>query len=371
MVVTLIVFMAACAGFVFLAYKMRGKNQTSWLQFYAEGKDSGFTFKEIEQLHALAIKAKLDDPAMLFISMEQLDVCIRTFVTDIHSSGDSNNQESQILLSKLYDYRRKIEADKAGSKSGIFNSRQISEGQNLRVQITGSGVFRSQIVRNINTNLTISKPVSDRLSESFPWQGLKLSIYFWREEDAGYVFDTEVLGEIFSKGIPALKISHSDSLFRTQKRKSLRVKVSKAAYLYPLDNDEDPNKLEANPGLRCLLEDLSDSGCALAIGGKAESGFRIKVQFVLNNVPVCMGGTVRSVVYKEDTNRSILRVEADPLPVEARNQILGEVFGMLPEGEDDLPFRLLAEEANELSSESAKPESNISDDLLISAENID
>jgi hypothetical protein len=64
-----------------------------------------------------------------------------------------------------------------------------------------------------------------------------------------------------------------------------------------------------------------------------------------------MSGTVRSLEYKEDQERSMLHVEADPLPIEIRNQILGEVFGMLPEDEEDLPFRLLGEEADEMTAE--------------------
>jgi hypothetical protein len=59
-----------------------------------------------------------------------------------------------------------------------------------------------------------------------------------------------------------------------------------------------------------------------------------------------MDGIFRSVDFKEYINRSILHIEADPLPIEIRNQILGEVFGMLPdEDEEELPFRLLDEEA--------------------------
>jgi hypothetical protein len=59
-----------------------------------------------------------------------------------------------------------------------------------------------------------------------------------------------------------------------------------------------------------------------------------------------MSGTVRSVDFKEDIHRSILHVEADDMPLETRNQILGEVFGMLPEDdEEELPFRLLDDEA--------------------------
>ena len=58
-----------------------------------------------------------------------------------------------------------------------------------------------------------------------------------------------------------------------------------------------------------------------------------------------MTGTVRTVIYKEDINRSLLRIEADPLPMQTRNLILGEVFGMQDSNDDDLPFKMLDEEA--------------------------
>jgi len=51
------------------------------------------------------------------------------------------------------------------------------------------------------------------------------------------------------------------------------------------------------------------------------------------------------VEHNEEMNRSKLHIEADPLPIEIRNKLLGEVFGMLPEEEEELPFRVLGEEA--------------------------
>jgi len=264
------------------------------------------------------------------------------------TGGEKGNQD---FLSKLYDYRKKIEMEKPRIKNGISNSRQVGEGQNLRILVEGTGVFKSQVIKTANQYLTVSRPSTSKFSGAFSWQGQKVSVYFWRDDDAGYVFDTEVLDEVYSKGIASLKISHSDSLFRTQKRKSIRLKMHKAAFLYPVNNDDDLTQIENSPGLKCFLKDLSDSGCAITVGGKAASGLRIKVQFALNNIPVCMSGTVRSMEYSEEQNKSTLHVEADPLPIEVRNLILGEVFGMLPEEEEDLPFRLLGEEAESMDSD--------------------
>jgi c-di-GMP-binding flagellar brake protein YcgR len=345
----LVVIIVVSGAVIFLVSRSNKAKSASWLQFYAKGKDAGFSFKEIELLRRLAVKSELEDPVSLFWSQNQLDVCIRSLVRSMNLSGGDSETGSQDFLSKLYDYRKKIEMDKPRNKNGITNSRQISDGQNLRILVSGSGVFKSQIVKNINDYITISRPVSNKLPVAFSWQSLKISVYFWREDDGAYVFDSDVLDEVYSKGIASLKISHTDSLFRTQKRKSIRVKLHKSAFLYLLASEEDANKIEVIPGLKCFLEDLSDTGCAVTVGGKAAPGLRIKVQFALNNAPVIMTGTVRSVEYKEDVNRSLLHIESDPLPIETRNQIMGEVFGMLPEEEEDLPFRILNEEAEGIS----------------------
>jgi c-di-GMP-binding flagellar brake protein YcgR len=344
---------AVILGLVFFFLSRRKKDaQGSWIQFFAKGKDAGFSFKEIDLLRRLAAKCKIDDPSSLFWSQTQLDICIRSLVRSLRMSGEVNDIGTQAFLSKLYDFRKKIEMGKPRFKNGISSSRQISEGQVLRILVTGTGVFKSEVVKNINQYLTISRPVNSKISASFSWSGLKIAVYFWREDDAGYVFDSEVQDEVFSRGISSLKISHSDNLFRTQKRKTIRIKLHKAAFLYIKKEEEEPGVLEIVPGLKCFLEDLSDAGCAVTIGGKAAPGLELKVQFALDNTAISMSGMVRSVDYNEETNRSLLHIEADPLPVETRNHILGEVFGMLPEEEEEeLPFRLLDEEAAAMAAE--------------------
>ena len=345
-----LVLVIAVSVVVLLVLSVTNKEKASWIQFYAKGKDAGFSFREIEMLRKLAVKSNLEDPSSLFFSQIQLDLCIRSLVRNLHLSGGTEDSANQDFLSKLYDYRKKIEMEKPRIKNGISNSRQISDGQHLRVLVEGSGVYKSQTVKNTANYLTISRPATSKLPGSFSWQGSKISVYFWRDEDAGYVFDSSVLDEVFSKGIASLKIAHSESLFRTQKRKSIRLKMHRPAFLYLLVNDEEINKVELDAGLKCFVEDLSDTGCAVTIGGKAQAGLRVKVQFGLNNATMVMGGTVRSVEFKEDLNRSLLHIEADPLPIEVRNQILGEVFGMLPEDIDELPFRL-GEEDGDVASE--------------------
>ncbi|MDR2182295.1 MAG: PilZ domain-containing protein [Treponema sp.] len=352
MLFTVLIIIIVVSGLVTVILSQSGKDKKkSWIQFFAKGKDAGFSFKEIDLLRRLAVKCSLDDPGSLFWSQNQLDLCIRSMVRSTRLAG-GGDQATQDFLSKLYDYRKKIEMEKPRIKNGISDTRQIEEGQTLRILSGGQGVFPSKLLKNTGQYLTIARPNNPKLPASFSWTGLKLSIYFWREDDAGYVFDSDVQDEVFSKGTPALKIGHGESLFRTQKRKSVRIKTHKMAFLYKLEGEEPSFTIELAAGLKSFVEDLSDSGFAVTIGGKAAQGMRVKAQFILNNVPICVSGTVRSLEYDEEQNRSLLHVEADPMPIETRNHILGEVFGMLPEEDDDLPFRVLGEEA-ETGAESA------------------
>ncbi|MDR1596753.1 MAG: PilZ domain-containing protein [Treponema sp.] len=300
-------------------------------QFYINGKAARFSSREINTLRNIARQSVIGDYTSLFQSPEQMDACIRTLVGTMRASGDEDPVKQE-FLTRLYEYRKKIEVDRP--KPGITTSREIAEGQPLRVVINNTAVYRARVLKNNYQYVLITRPINPKITTTLSWVGQKLSIYFWKEGDAGYVFDCDVLDEVYIKGAIALQISHSDSLFRTKKRKSVRIKTHKTSYLYILDENDTSNKLETVPGLKCYVEDLSDTGCSVTIGGKAVRDMRVKVQFELDKKAFNMSGTVRSVEYNQEKNRSLLHIEADPLKQESKNSIFGKLFGMLP-GDDN------------------------------------
>ncbi|MDR0442889.1 MAG: PilZ domain-containing protein [Treponema sp.] len=348
----MIAFLFALAVTVILILALshsRKEKSGNWIQFFSKGKEAGFSLREMEQLRQLAINCNIQDPVMIFKSQKQIESCIRSLVRSIRMSGGDDDPWTQDFLSKLFDYCKKIEMEVSESHARINSSRQMDEGQPVRILVPGTGVYRSEVIKNAGNTLTVSRPVNNKITTALQWHGLKISIYFWRADDAGYVFDTDVVDEVFSKGISSLKVEHCDSLFRTQKRKSMRIKLKKTAFLYIAGSDERPGRLERAPGVNCMLEDISETGCAFSVKGQASSGLRLKVQFALDRIPICMLGTVRSVDFREETGLSLVHMEADPLPQRMRNHVLGEVFHMLPEDDDDeLPFRVLEEEAKSM-----------------------
>lgn len=333
------------------AFLLVGNRDVSrWIQFYARGKDAGFSFREIHLMHKAAVKAALEEPVSLFWSLNQLNECIKGITVRAKLTGQEHHAATQDFLAKLYEFRKKLEFEQPRYRKGIQSSRQIADSQILRILLEGEGVFRAKVLRNTDRHLTVSLPESlpvkggSAKTGGTEWRGKKISVYFWRIDDAGYVFDSYVLDEVKSTGWPAIQVAHSDSLFRTQKRKSIRTRTSIPAYLYIVAQDDDPHRLETDPGFRCILEDLSEDGCAITVGGKARDGLSVRVQFELSGETLAMGGLVRSSEYNTDTRRSLLHVEAFPLPVHVKNRIQAAVFGIQTLEEMDETFSFIPED---------------------------
>ena len=71
------------------------------------------------------------------------------------------------------------------------------------------GHFSSKIVSNMRDFLTVSAPSTEAQGGTRWMRGTKLSVYFWRDNDAGYSFVSKVLGYDTVKGISCVLIQHS------------------------------------------------------------------------------------------------------------------------------------------------------------------
>jgi hypothetical protein len=116
----------------------------------------------------------------------------------------------------------------------------------------------------------------------------------------------------------------------------VRVRSKIPAYLYILKRIEGAyEKPERVPGLRAVVQDLSEDGAAVAIGGKGKPGLQVKLQFGLEERSVVMSGTVRSVDFDAEANRSVLHVQAITPSPRMRNAIRSFVYNI--RGDDDVP----------------------------------
>lgn len=314
---------------VSLVFFLRGRKRFSWLEYWLKCKDSGFSSQDMQALSRAARSAGVQDTTNILWSPRDLDKTISALLSQQKAI---QGREGNAFIEKVYELRKRLEFDQPRYKAGIRSSRQLVQGQRIRLLVQGIGVFGCTILDNNSQYLVVTYPSGSRLPPGFAWKGKKVSVYFWRRDDAGYVFDSYILDDMRIKSIPVVHLGHSESLLRTQKRKSVRSKAKINGYLYILKRIEGAfEKTERDTGLRCVVQDLSEDGFSVLIGGKGKPGIPVKVQFYLGERQIVMSGKVKSVDLDGDNNRSILHVEAVLPSPRTRNAIRSFVYNIQAE----------------------------------------
>ena len=314
---------------IVLMLSMRGAKRYSWIEYYLKARDAGLSFSDAGSLREAAVLAGIPDPTNVLWSPRDMDRAIAALLAKLSEEGRDRSREGISLMDKVYALRKELEFEQPRYKYGIRSSRHMTQGQRVRVLLHGVGVFNSTVIDNHPRYLVLSYPAGGRLPKGWIWKGKKVSIYFWRREDAGYVFDSYVIDDLRIRNVPVLQVSHSEALLRTQKRKSVRARSSIPAYIYLLKRIEGAyEKPERNPGLRSVIQDLSEDGASVAIGGKALPGLHVKLQFSLEDRNIVMSGTVRNVDYDAERNRSVMHVEVVTPSPRTRNALRSYVYNI-------------------------------------------
>lgn len=347
MIWDVLVLVAVLAVAVRLAFVFKTK-----ISFFAAGNDNGFRFSEVRALWRLAKEAEMQFPEDLFHSLPLVSDAISRFVEEIRRNGTESLKKNQDFLSRLYAYRTRISLEHENAK-GLLSTKYLSAGQKLRIVLPGRGVHLSEIIES-STDLFVKVPRQrDRQPvDGASWVGHEVSVYLWRKGDAGYVFDSKVLDAEVRLGSPALRLRHSSNLLRTQKRKSIRAKCQLDAQLYFISGDEiDFDRVETSAGFRCVVEDISEDGALIRVGGRGEKGVGMKIQFNIGDSLVCMFGVVRAVEYNSTFNQSRLHFECVHLDEPMKNQVLSFVYRVLPEKQKEEADALAEIEAEEAEAE--------------------
>lgn len=328
---------AALAAVVVVYLRVAGRGSFPWIQFYTKGKESGFSFREIGLLRRVALETRLDNPTALFWSIKQLTRSIREIIVKMRAKDVADDPESNSLLAKLFELRKRVEFDLPRYRLGLKSSREIVARQRLRVTLPGSGPFRSMVIENHPKYLAISRPEGQKLPEGFSWKGQQIGLHFWRTEDAGYFVKARVL-EDFVEKYPILHVAHTDEVTRAQQRRSVRARANVSAVAYPLRAIQEANELEESArGLRCRLVDVSEDGACIMAGGRTKAGLPLKIQFELADRVVVMCGMIKGVHYDQAKNVSLVHIQAVTPSVRTRNHILTYVYNIFGDQEQAGP----------------------------------
>ena len=299
------------------------------IQFFMMGQDKGFKFSEIVLLWKVSREAEIEEPLALYVSVPTLNMAISKIVMEAKKNGTESLAETQNFIAKLYEYRTKIDLEH-DNKKGLESTKYLEKGQRLRIirKGKGKGIFVSEIL-SVGHEIIIRLPLQKniRTVEGTEWVSEAVSVYLWRKGDAAYVFDTRVTNAGVFQGQNAIYLAHTNQLERAQKRKSVRATCEIYAQLYFIYTDEpDFESVEVESGFKCLLEDISEDGAMIRIGGKGKQNIKIKLQFEIDGKLVIMAGIVRAVEYNESANQSRLHFECLHIEKEMKNAILNFIY---------------------------------------------
>ncbi len=306
----------------------KGLKQINLVEFYSMGKDAGFSFREIHLLRKVAEINQNIKASSLFWSVDALDQSLAGIHKMLDKEKDEDEQEYlRFLLKKMYVYRKKVELEKPKYSKGIESSRDIGVDQLLKLKVEGLGVYESTVVENNKHYLLISYPKGPPLPPGFSWRQLNLNIYFWREDDAGYFFQSRIMEGYVDKEFKTLRATHSDMILRSQKRHSIRTKCEIPGDLYVVkDLKATTSEPESLPGLRCIVKDLSEDGAAVLIGGRGRKNLLCKLQVTLYGKIAVLKGVVRTMKYDEEKKITLLHIQAEIPDEETRCLLLSFVY---------------------------------------------
>ena len=328
--IIVISFFLIILAFVYSVYKTK-------IKFFITGIDAGFSMSDALLLWNVSQICELDEPTTLFFSLPALTKCMSQITNQASADNQIDSPKYQTLLSKLFAYRTKIQ-NESDNKKGLTSTETLESGQRLRIILPGKGVFASKIINNGKMLIITIPKKNDIITISAEeWVGKVINVYFWRKGDAQYVFDTIVVQTGIYLGKSTLYVKHSYNLTRTQKRRSVRAKCEIYADLFFIKkSDNNEQIIESKNGFRCLLQDISESGALIKIGGKGRENIKIKLQFSIKNKLIIMNGIVRKVEYNIEKNQSLLHFECTQIEQSMKNEILAFVYNMLPENEKEV-----------------------------------
>ena len=334
-IVVVLLALAFLSVLAIILLRRAGGGRFPWLQFYMKGRESGFIFHEINLLRRVAVESKLENPTALFWSMKQLDRAIKGTIITYRARSQEQDPEYNLLLSKLFELRKRVEFDQPKYKIGHQDLPQAHAQAVPAHHAPGLGPFASD-----------GRGEPDPLHGSFPsrWARSCRTVSPGRTRRSACTSGGRRTPAISSRPrswrtsstrkYPILHIAHSDNLIRTQKRNSVRVEADIPAELFPLKSIDEASEIpEGARGLRCRLADLSEGGAADPHRRQGPRGTAHQGPVQHRGQRMVMSGVVKGITFDQKKNRSLLHMQATASSVAMRNRILMYVYNLFGERE--------------------------------------
>jgi c-di-GMP-binding flagellar brake protein YcgR len=271
--------------------------------FRRTARAMGLPAPHAELLQKLVEVSKVKQAFLVFSSPSLLDDLLRKGIYSIENSRNMTEEDKERRKSILFEIKQILETN---TKSGgsLKSTHLMAPGQALTLTPETGGHFPSRLISNMMDFLSVAAPMVTGQGQGRMARGTRLSVYFWRENDAGYSFTSKVLGYDTVKGTSCILIQHGKALRREQRRRGRRKQILRACFYYPIkvvevgEGRRSEKKASVETHLRALgtVVDLSAGGCGVQSISPFEPGRLIMIEFDIDKkAPIRAFGKVKRI----------------------------------------------------------------------------
>jgi c-di-GMP-binding flagellar brake protein YcgR len=271
--------------------------------FRRTAKAMGLLTTHVDILENLVRVCKVKQPFLLFSSAGLLDDTLKKGLYSLDNTRELSEEERENRKAAIFQIKQIIERNVR--KGALMRSTTfLRPGQFLSITPENGGQFSSKVISNMKDFLTVSAPAVPAGPGTRWMRGTRLSVYFWRDNDAGYSFGSKVLGYDTIKGVSSVLIQHSKTLRKEQRRRNRRRELMRPCFYYPIRISETgqgrktERKAVVEQNMRTLgtVVDLSGGGCAVQTLNPFDKGKLVMIEFDIDKkAPIRAFGKVMHI----------------------------------------------------------------------------
>lgn len=296
--------------------------------FFIEGKNLGFTFKDLKILYSAALSSGAENKKSIFCSINEFNKCIKIITVQNKAAAGYDSLEMEAFLLRLYNHRTKLELGSLHNRHRISSTYEIKVKQMCVFLVPKTGVFYARVEKIGKKYMHfVLFDSSARRASKFNWENKPATVYFWKAHDAGYFYSCSVLKGEDSGDFFNIYATHSKKIIRTQKRKSVRAYCKCEGLIFLFSPKQDFNFIPENKGgIKCAIKNISEDGAMFYVKGKAAKNVKMKLQFNIGGKQVIMCGSVRRFLYDNKANTSRVHFHCSGITDDSKNIILSYVY---------------------------------------------
>jgi len=304
--------------------------------FHRTAKNIGLQKHHVALLEQVLRATKVRQPFLVFSSPAMLDDVLKKGVYALQQSTTMKPEDRERRMSHLFQIKQIIERN-ARSGVGVRSTSTLKPGQSVDIVTDKGERFESRVLSNMRDMLALEAPKAPS-GTALRWpRGTRIKISFWRDSDAGYTFETKVLGYDTLKGTPGMLVHHAKTLRRAQQRRFRRSSLNRPCFFYPIHlvtaegkRTERRAVVQAHMRLLGNLLDISAGGCSITSLYPLKPGALCKIEFELGRRQhISVFGKVKRV-RRQSSRGGIMHVMFTKMSTSFLNQIYLYVYDYSP-----------------------------------------